>query len=35
VIEEAEELRDEELAAVVEGAKRATLPVILRVIRGA
>jgi len=35
VIEEAEELRDEELAAVVEAAKRATLPVILRVIRGA
>jgi hypothetical protein len=34
VIEEAEELRDEELAAVVEAAKRTTLPVILRVIRG-
>jgi hypothetical protein len=35
VIEEAEELRDEELAAVLEAAKRTTLPVILRVIRGA
>lgn len=35
VIEEAEELRDEELAAVVDGAARTTLPVILRVIRGA
>jgi hypothetical protein len=35
VIEDAEELRDEELAPVVEAAKRTTLPVILRVIRGA
>ena len=35
VVEEAEELRDEELAPVVDAARRATLPVILRVIRGA
>ncbi len=35
VIEYAEELRDEELAGVVEAARRTTLPVILRVIRGA
>lgn len=34
VIEDAEELRDEELADVVAAAKRTTLPVILRVIRG-
>jgi hypothetical protein len=35
VIEEAEELRDDELAPVLEAAKRTTLPVILRVIHGA
>jgi hypothetical protein len=34
VIEDAEELRDEELAAVVAAGKRTPLPVILRVIRG-
>lgn len=34
VIEDAEELRDEQLAPVVNAAKRRKLPVILRVIRG-
>jgi hypothetical protein len=35
VVEAAEELRDEELAAVVEAAKESSRPVILRVIRDA
>lgn len=34
VVEDAEELRDEELAPIVEAARRAKPPVILRVIRG-
>jgi hypothetical protein len=34
VIEEAEELRNEQLAPVIEAAKRTALPVIVRVIRG-
>lgn len=33
LIEAAEELRDEELAPVLDGARRASRPVILRVIR--
>jgi hypothetical protein len=35
VVEAAEELRDEELAAVIESARHAPRPVILRVIRDA
>ena len=35
VVEVAEEFRDQELAALVEAASRASRPVILRVIRNA
>ncbi len=35
VVEAAEELRDEELEAVVDAAERTSLPVILRIIRDA
>jgi len=35
VVEAAEELRDDELRAVLDASRRATRPVILRVMRGA